>query len=49
MIQEIITYIIVAVAVAYAVYKVVGLFKSKKSGCGGDCGCDAKDKLLKKK
>ncbi len=46
MVQEIITYIIVGVAVLYVVYKIVGLLTSKKMGCGcGDCGCDVKEKL----
>lgn len=51
MIQEILTYIIVGLAIAYVVYKVVRLFtKAEESaGCGGSCQCGTKKQLLKKR
>ncbi|HPY83116.1 MAG TPA: FeoB-associated Cys-rich membrane protein [Bacteroidales bacterium] len=44
MMQEIITYGIIAVALAYTVYSIVISLKpnSKKSACGGCTGCDFK-------
>ncbi|NLK81643.1 MAG: hypothetical protein GX277_05540 [Bacteroidales bacterium] len=44
MMQEIITYGIIAVALAYTVYSIAISLKpnSKKSACGGCTGCDFK-------
>lgn len=52
MIQIILTYIIVGVAVAYTLWKIVGFFISKKgedTGCGGACGCSAKQQFANTK
>lgn len=50
MIQEILTYIIVGMAVVYVAYKTILLFaqKKKSDGCGGSCSCDAKKQFSKK-
>lgn len=50
MMQEVLTYIIVGLAIAYVIYKIITLFtKTEESfGCGGGCHCEAKKQFLKK-
>lgn len=49
MMQEIITYIIVGLAVAYVIYHLVALFLKPKDSCGcGGCSCEAKKQFRKK-
>lgn len=51
MIQEVLTYIIVALAFSYVIYKIVRLFFIKSQaealGCSG-CSCDKKKQFTKK-
>lgn len=49
MIQEILTYLIVAAAMGYVAYKFVRLFTKSKNalGCGGSCSCEAKKQFQK--
>lgn len=46
--QEIIVYIILAIAVTYAVYKVYGSLAERNSPCYGCQGCELKKQMLKK-
>ncbi|MFT3739146.1 MAG: FeoB-associated Cys-rich membrane protein [Breznakibacter sp.] len=50
MVQEILTYLIVAFAFGYTIWNTIMLFGSKrKSSCAGGCGgaCSAKNTLMK--
>jgi hypothetical protein len=51
MVQEIITYLLVAYAFGYTLYGAYGLFRgAKKSACAGGCGssgCSSKSVLIK--
>ena len=53
MVQEIIVYIIVSVAVIIAVYRIIKAYRKPKNpceGCGSDCaGCQFKDIIDKEK
>lgn len=46
--QEIIVYIILAIAVTYAVYKVYSSLAERNSPCYGCQGCELKKQMLNK-
>lgn len=52
MVQIILTYVIVALAVMYVLRKVILLFSAKSNngvGCGGACSCSAKQQFANAK
>ncbi len=50
MIQEIIAFTIVAIAISYVIYAVFkSLRKKNDNGCGGSCGCSANKNIGKRK
>jgi hypothetical protein len=45
--QLIIVYIIIAIAIGYAVYSIVKFIRKKEDPCAGCSGCDIKNEIMR--